>query len=382
MRNLLLNLLLARLTAGNANKEKAKTLFPKGDFKNILLEQLKDGGKSTPSKVENKFSFVVLVKDQIPQRVVKEDKFSLKVEKVKNFSRNKVLKKNLLLDNFNTFKSSFGKNLRKGEIPLKVYFLTSSKDRNEKNKNLGVLEVQFSNLDNLKFKNHYLTVAKIEKDVKRNKLNIKDNLKVEKTVDNILFPIGVNHLPISSQSGGALKNKALNLYGSFNNRKLQRFIVKNGTPKKDKNLSTQTLSGEFKGFIPLTESKVKATENLRGVRRVDYQTPIRSFQIKIPLEENLVLKIRVVRDNFYAKISGESQTVNLLIQNLQTVAQQVANLGFSKAAIAIYTSGGSGKGFNGRQSSEDGNNKHKNAEKVTKTSDTNLNRNLNFRSLL
>ena len=382
MRNLLLNLLLARLTAGNANKEKAKTLSTKWDFKNILLEQLKEGEKSTPSKGRNKFSFVVLVKDKIPQEVIGEDKSSSKVEKFRNSSRDRIFKKTLLLGSLKFSKTTFGKKSWKDEIPLRIYFLTSSKDRNKKIKNLEVLEAQFSNLDNLKFRKHHLTDAKIEKDFKRNKLNIKGNLKVEKEIDKTPFLIGVNHLPISPQGGEVLKNKAVNLYGSFNNRNLQRFLVKGDIPKRDKNFSSQSLSGEFKAFVPLTESKVKATETLRRVKRIDYQTPIRSFQIKIPLEENLVLKIRVVRDNFYAKISGEGQTVNLLIQNLQTVAQQVANLGFSKAVVAIYTSGGSGKGFNGRQSSEDGNNKHKNAEKVAKTSDTNPNRNLNFRSLL
>ena len=149
-------------------------------------------------------------------------------------------------------------------------------------------------------------------------------------------------------------------------------IVKNETGKRLKEsnetplgLITSAPAGEI--FKHLTG--FKKLISLKKVVKPELQnSATKVFSIKIPLEEETVLKIRMVKDSFYAKILTSEQKVNLLVQNLNQLTQQIANLGFSKAVINLQSISSGGGGFkqDNQRGNRDDNKQSGNAGKVEK----------------
>jgi len=149
-------------------------------------------------------------------------------------------------------------------------------------------------------------------------------------------------------------------------------IVKNetGNRLKESNetplgLITSAPAGEI--FKHLTG--FKKLISLKKVVKPELQnSATKVFSIKIPLEEETVLKIRMVKDSFYAKILTSEQKVNLLVQNLNQLTQQIANLGFSKAVINLQSISSGGGGFkqDNQRGNRDDNKQSGNAGKVEK----------------
>lgn len=306
---------------------------------------------------------------------------------MRNYTLFNIILARLTAGNLKKKENTLGKNNKFREILLKAFDNIDSLNKfsRKEQKNLKVFsEVFKGSIDNLKQKK-----ISLAKEVNFKRLRISKKLQRENMNTLNYPPVFLQFQKITETVG---KNKTQQLFLEERQKLLKNYkkYHSNGLLNKLVN-KTETSKGykreiinfaDVKGITLSNKKEIKKSFALKGVKKVDYQSPIKSFQIKIPLEENLVIKIKTVRNNFYAKINTEGQTANLLVQNLQMVAQQIANLGFSKAVIGLYTSGGAGKGFSGQRGSEDGNNKHKNAEKISKPSDKSFNRVNNFRYLL
>jgi hypothetical protein len=115
------------------------------------------------------------------------------------------------------------------------------------------------------------------------------------------------------------------------------------------NLKNREVPKSFKKFV----KRAKLPENLTQHTK--------AFQIKIPLDEQTSLLLKNVRNNFYTRIITTPEVAANLFQNLQTLTQQLANLGFAQTVIRIQvlnTGNGAKGGFNNFSGND--NNKHKN----------------------
>ena len=191
-------------------------------------------------------------------------------------------------------------------------------------------------------------------EILRNLRNYKSHFPTQ-TVENL----------VSLQNLDDKNAESKNLEGLLN-------IVKNETGKRLKEsnetplgLITSAPAGEI--FKHLTG--FKKLISLKKVVKPELQnSATKVFSIKIPLEEETVLKIRMVKDSFYAKILTSEQKVNLLVQNLNQLTQQIANLGFSKAVINLQSISSGGGGFkqDNQRGNRDDNKQSGNAGKVEK----------------
>ena len=303
----------------NPNKETTAKGNPKRDFLNYLKTLFDNTDETKNSKstkvIFNPFKgFEFHKRDSItdiktPLEVIKEKKIFLKSLALKNFkTQKKYMRKSLKNKKNNTSLGMF--------IPFefqkayKLFINTKSvlvkKENNRNNAGLKFLnknqveEIMFNNRNLQKsFKNYLMeTNSFVEKFLNENK---KEKYRL----------------------------------GNFINVGISFYKSENGLDK-----------------VPF--KKVKKIPN------IEYNKVKKVFSLKIPLDENTVLKIKAVKNNFYAQINTSAEKVNLLIQNLQTITQQIANLGFVNTVIkvqALNTGGGNTKNNN----SSNHNNKDKHA---------------------
>lgn len=162
----------------------------------------------------------------------------------------------------------------------------------------------------------------------------------------------------------------LELQKDYKKFQFQSMLDKIGRHKEDlKNYShsskgiSSNISLNWNVFSNSKNWKVIKTAKPLGVNDLIYQKAKKVFSIKIPLDESTVLKIKSIKNNFYAQILTTAERVNLLLQNLNSLTQQIANLGFSSTVIKIQTAGGGSSNsgnFGKRNESGEGNNKNKN----------------------
>ena len=345
-------------------------------FLNILQVEDKGkpplGGKSLTKQPKKGFSSILKVE-------------LLKSEPLKDFSKNNnlVSLKGNLSSNKNPFKGLLTKkvkiirqNSNEQNVNIKLIknrqiFLKISKNSLlKKNKLLETSKLEISKSLSLKVRKitrEQLQKLKFKKTFKNKKKNFKGTIYYP--VIQLFYNEKVLQ-PSKKEEALNINNlhskKALLQYkGGSNHSFLEKFVPLKGREKREKPFDGFGLfnyhPAERDKFLNQLKEKFQQKRVYKLVG-AEYNKVKKAFFLKIPLDEQTVLKISSVKNNFFAQITTGAERVNLLIQNLQTLTQQIASLGFSSTVIKVQTTnnGGAGGNFNGKGNSHSGNNKDKN----------------------
>jgi len=355
------------------------------------LKSLKDNKKTLLKFIETlpeKEALTIKMEDAIKKRVTPFKDKLVKKENIPPLKGVLGLKDNQKIANLsdiNGLKTGeialfLWKDIKIESIPLKEKNIKTSKGI-LRNRNITIL---VSNFRRGTIKGTFPQIQKLGKGniltSKKDKREIKNSLPLAGKPKNASYLKSYKkHLP-----NQRLEDLLLPQIGKGKEVEVKNLVAKNSFTKgesisldKDKksNNNTQALS-----FFDSVDRFYEHIRNLKKVFAIKKVTKIDSksqntkiFSIKIPLEEKTILQIRMVKDNFYAKILTSNDKVNIIMQNLNQLTQQIANLGFSKTVVSVQSFTGSGSSF--KQDSQRSNrddNKHNNnggkLERVTENS--------------
>lgn len=120
-------------------------------------------------------------------------------------------------------------------------------------------------------------------------------------------------------------------------------ILKNADkPKWNKKYEANNNS-QILTFLPLTQKKemtspIKSFKAKKIIKNIELQNYTKVFSLKLPLDEETILHIRMIKDNFYAKIFTNLQNFPKLLQNLPSLSQEITNLGFNTTVVKLIPS--------------------------------------------
>jgi len=113
------------------------------------------------------------------------------------------------------------------------------------------------------------------------------------------------------------------------------FLKKTENNKNYKPNWTYFPIGNTETTLWLKEKSIKLEKLKKIIKTDNYQKYTKFFSIKIPLEDRIILHIRIIKDKFYAKILADYQQSIVLLQNLNILNNEITNLGFKTSVIKL-----------------------------------------------
>ena len=155
--------------------------------------------------------------------------------------------------------------------------------------------------------------------------------------DKIYRQLSINK-KAQSESLKTFRQLAFKSKNSFFSEILKNSDKPKWNKKYEANNNSQILT-----FLPLTQKKeitspIKSFKAKKIIKNTELQNYTKVFSLKIPLDEETILHIRMIKDNFYAKILTNFQNFPKLLQNLPSLSQEITNLGFNTTVVKLISS--------------------------------------------